>query len=86
VERICHRLRNLGEREVDSRKIGELVMDELRQLDEVAYVRFASVYHRFQDVDEFRDQLEELDVSRRRDPTAGQLPLLPGTEKGKARK
>jgi transcriptional repressor NrdR len=86
VERICHRLRNLGEREVESRKIGELVMEELRQLDEVAYVRFASVYHRFQDVDEFRDQLEELDVSRRRDPTAGQLPLLPGTDRGKARK
>jgi transcriptional repressor NrdR len=86
IERICHRLRSLGEREVDSRKIGELVMEELRQLDEVAYVRFASVYHRFQDVDEFRDQLEELDVSRRRDPTAGQLPLLPATDKGKARK
>jgi len=86
IERICHRLRNLGEREVASRKIGELVMEELRQLDEVAYVRFASVYHRFQDADEFRDQLEELDVSRRRDPTAGQLPLLPATDKGKARK
>lgn len=86
IERISHRLRSFGEREVDSRKIGELVMEELRQLDEVAYVRFASVYHRFQDVDEFRDQLEELDVSRRRDPSAGQLPLLPGTDKGKARK
>ena len=86
VERICHRLRNFGEREVDSRKIGELVMEELRQLDEVAYVRFASVYHRFQDVDEFRDQLEELDVSRRRDPSTGQLPLLPGAGQGKARK
>jgi transcriptional repressor NrdR len=86
VERICHRLRSLGEREVDSRKIGELVMEELRQLDEVAYVRFASVYHRFTDVDEFRDQIEELDVSRRRDPATGQLPLLPGGDKGKARK
>ena len=86
IERICHRLRNFGEREVDSRKIGELVMEELRQLDEVAYVRFASVYHRFQDVDEFRDQLEALDVSRRRDPSTGQLPLLPGAGQGKARK
>lgn len=86
VERICHRLRNFGEREVDSRIIGELVMEELRQLDEVAYVRFASVYHRFQDVDEFREQLEQLDSSRRRDPAAGQLPLLPGTGQGKARK
>jgi transcriptional repressor NrdR len=83
VERICHRLRALGEREVDSRVIGELVMEELRQLDEVAYVRFASVYHRFQDVDEFRVQLDQLHVSRRRDPGAGQLPLLPGSGQAK---
>ncbi len=78
VERICHRLRNLGEREVPSRSVGELVMEELRQLDEVAYVRFASVYHRFQDVDAFREQIDQLDVRRRRDPGTGQLPLLPG--------
>src|SRR5215472_8666221 len=44
VSRICHKLRSLGEREVQSRAVGELVMDELRHLDEVAYVRFASVY------------------------------------------
>jgi len=86
VERICHRLRVLGEREVDARAIGELVMEELRQMDEVAYVRFASVYHRFQDADEFRDQLDELSVARRRAPAAGQLPLLPGAGQGKSRK
>ncbi len=86
VERISHRLRGLGEREVDSRAIGEMVMEELRQLDEVAYVRFASVYHRFQDADEFLDQLEQLDVSRRRDPTTGQLPLLPGSGSTKGSK
>ncbi len=86
VERICHRLRNLGEREVASRSIGELVMEELRQMDEVAYVRFASVYHRFQDVDEFRAQLEQLDLSRLRDPGTGQLPLLPGSGPGKTRR
>lgn len=79
IERICHRLRNLGEREVPSRTVGELVMEELRQLDEVAYVRFASVYHRFQDVDAFREEIEQLDVRRRRDAATGQLPLLPGT-------
>jgi transcriptional repressor NrdR len=79
VERISHRLRGLGEREVDSRTVGELVMEELRQLDEV-------VYHRFQDVDEFREQLEQLDFSRRRDPTTGQLPLLPGSAPGKGSK
>ena len=87
IERISHRLRNLGEREVPARTVGELVMEELHQLDEVAYVRFASVYHRFQDVDAFRDELDQLDVRRRRDPTAGQLPLLPGTGRdGKGRR
>jgi transcriptional repressor NrdR len=86
IERICHRLRSLGEREVPSRTIGQLVMEELRQLDEVAYVRFASVYHRFQDVDAFREEIEQLDERRRRDPAAGQLPLLPaGTREGKGR-
>jgi transcriptional repressor NrdR len=60
VMHICHRLRTLGEREVASRLVGELVMDELRHLDEVAYVRFASVYRSFQDVDAFREEIEKL--------------------------
>ena len=51
--------------------------EELRQLDEVAYVRYASVYHRFHDVDSFRDELEQLDKRRRSDPAAGQMSLLP---------
>lgn len=77
LERIAHRLRALGEREVASRAIGEIVMEELRQLDEVAYVRYASVYHRFEDADAFREQLERLGRSRRHDPAAGQMSLLP---------
>lgn len=77
IERIAHRLRVLGEREVASRAIGEIVMEELRQLDEVAYVRYASVYHSFQDVDSFREQLEQLDRTRQRDPSGGQMSLLP---------
>jgi transcriptional repressor NrdR len=77
IERIAHRLRVLGEREVASRTIGEIVREELRTLDEVAYVRYASVYHRFQDVDSFREQIEQLGKSRQNDPAAGQLPLLP---------
>lgn len=77
VQRVCHRLRVLGEREVASRLIGEMVMEELRHLDEVAYVRFASVYHRFQDIDAFRDEIEQLRHRRPSDPLAGQLPLLP---------
>lgn len=79
VERIGHRLRNLGEREVSARMLGELVMDELHRLDEVAYVRFASVYRRFQDVEAFRREVEQL--RHRNRPAAGreQLSLLPGS-------
>jgi transcriptional repressor NrdR len=77
IERIAHRLRTQGEREVASRQIGEIVMEELRQLDEVAYVRYASVYHRFHDVDSFREQIEQLGKRRQRDPSAGQMSLLP---------
>lgn len=60
VDRIKHRLRALGEREVYTRDVGEAVMDELRELDDVAYVRFASVYRSFQDVNEFRREIEEM--------------------------
>jgi transcriptional repressor NrdR len=79
VSRIVHKLRALGEREVSSRAVGELVMDELRQLDEVAYVRFASVYRSFQDLDAFREEIERLRRhGRRREMSREQLPLLPG--------
>lgn len=83
VSRIGHQLRSLGEREVHSRTIGELVMEELRHLDEVAYVRFASVYRSFQDVEAFREEIERLRRHRRRrdasrDTGREQLPLLPG--------
>jgi transcriptional repressor NrdR len=60
ISRIQHRLRATGDREVPSRLIGDYVMDELRALDEVAYVRFASVYRRFQDVNAFREEIERL--------------------------
>jgi len=83
IERICHRLRVLGEREVASRTIGEFVMDELRQLDEVAYVRYASVYHRFEDADEFRAEIEQLGLRQRQAPVAGQLSLLPSQHRDK---
>jgi transcriptional repressor NrdR len=60
VAHVCNRLRSLGEREVPSRLIGEFVMDELHALDEVAYVRFASVYRSFQDVDAFREEIDRM--------------------------
>ncbi|MCC6530277.1 MAG: transcriptional regulator NrdR [Pseudomonadales bacterium] len=58
LNRIKHQLRATGEREVASDLVGEAVMAQLQQLDEVAYVRFASVYRRFQHLDEFRREIE----------------------------
>ncbi|MFT6395144.1 MAG: transcriptional repressor NrdR [Methylophilaceae bacterium] len=60
LQHIRSKLLVLGEREVPSRQIGELVMAELRKLDKVAYIRFASVYRSFQDVDDFRHALKDL--------------------------
>ncbi|MCH8532131.1 MAG: transcriptional regulator NrdR [Saccharospirillum sp.] len=61
IVRIKQVLRATGERELDSRRVGEVVMDELRELDEVAYVRFASVYRSFQDLSEFRSEIDRLE-------------------------
>jgi transcriptional repressor NrdR len=66
IERIVQKLLSLGEREVPSRRIGEMVMGELKKLDDVAYVRFASVYRSFQDVEDFREAIQEVEQSRRR--------------------
>ncbi len=60
VERIEEQLLNLGLREVPSTRLGELVMHELKRLDKVAYVRFASVYRRFEDIDEFKTLVDEV--------------------------
>ncbi|BDZ74932.1 MULTISPECIES: transcriptional regulator NrdR [Methylophaga] len=61
VKTITRRLWATGEREVDSRLVGDWVMDALRELDEVAYVRFASVYRSFQDVNAFREEIERME-------------------------
>lgn len=63
LTRIKYRLRASGEREVKSMALGEEVMMELRQLDKVAFVRFASVYRSFQDVNEFKEEIERLTTS-----------------------
>jgi transcriptional repressor NrdR len=60
INQIKHTLRATGEREIKTRDVGEVVMEALRKLDDVAYVRFASVYRSFQDVDEFREAIEGL--------------------------
>jgi transcriptional repressor NrdR len=60
VERIEEKLLSLGAREISSNRIGELVMRELKKLDKVAYVRFASVYRSFEDIDEFKTLVDEV--------------------------
>jgi transcriptional repressor NrdR len=80
VERIGRALRATGEREVPSRRVGELVMEALRDLDQVAYVRFASVYRSFEDIDAFRQEVERLHRRNRNRQEEGaddaQMPLL----------
>ena len=78
VRAVVHAVRMSGERELNSRRIGEFVMDELRKLDHVGYVRFASVYRSFEDVADFREEIEKLE--RDLPPGSGQLPLLQGGE------
>ncbi|MCL6556612.1 MAG: transcriptional regulator NrdR [Burkholderiales bacterium] len=60
IERIVQELLSLGQREVEARRIGEMVMAELYKLDKVAYIRFASVYRSFEDVDDFREVIRDL--------------------------
>jgi transcriptional repressor NrdR len=57
---IIKKVHAFGEREIQSQQLGEWVMDELKKMDQVAYVRFASVYRSFQDLDEFRNEIEKL--------------------------
>lgn len=82
LARIAHKLQVAGEREIKSRQLGEWVMQELKALDEVAFVRFASVYHRFQDVNAFREEIERLqDEVAREALKREQMPLLPEEDK-----
>jgi transcriptional repressor NrdR len=59
IDRVLHQILALGEKEITSRLIGDLVMAELKRLDKVAYIRFASVYRAFRDVDDFRDAIRD---------------------------
>lgn len=76
VSRLQHRLQACGERELASRQLGEWVMEELRDLDQVAYVRFASVYRSFEDVSEFREEIDRLEKSPTPEQKRQQMPLL----------
>jgi len=70
VDRIEAKLLSMGEQEVSSEKIGELVMRELKKLDKVAYIRFASVYRNFADVDEFSEVIREVQARPKRGRSA----------------
>jgi transcriptional repressor NrdR len=81
VARIKRKLLAQGEREVESRRVGEWVMEELRGLDQVAYIRFASVYLSFADVQAFREVIERLEKDLTPEMRKHQIPLL-GEEEG----
>ncbi len=83
INHIKHRLRASGEREVKSRSVGDMVMDELRTLDQVAFVRFASVYRNFGDVQAFQDEVARLETALPPEAEKQQIPLLPATPKKK---
>jgi len=66
VQKIEDRLRAIGEREVPTSRVGDLVMRELAKLDKIAYIRFASVYRRFETPEDFREALQEVRAKKRR--------------------
>lgn len=82
VGRIRHKLIASGEQEIPSRQLGEWVMDELKELDPVAYVRFASVYRSFQDLNAFSETVRSLQNEPSSDIKRKQLRLLPEEESG----
>ena len=81
INRITRKLASSGESEVPSRYIGDLVMDELRGLDQVAYVRFASVYRSFEDVNAFREEIDALEREPTPEELQQQMNLLKSGEK-----
>ncbi len=77
VDKIEGALHHLGRVEVPSSTVGEMVIEHLKELDRIAYIRFASVYREFTDIDSFRRELDALTHSQGKVP-ATQLPLIPG--------
>lgn len=81
VGRVIHRLQTVGEREVTGRLVGDMVMEELHGLDEVGYVRFASVYRSFQDITEFQEEIQRLRSRSSPLVEREQMSLLPDDDK-----
>jgi transcriptional repressor NrdR len=86
IENIASKLRATGEREVASRQLGEWVMEELHELDQVAYVRFASIYRSFEDVSAFSEEIERLKRLPGAEERKSQLPLIEAVERTRVRK
>lgn len=80
IGRVIHQLQTVGEREVTGRLVGDMIMEELHGLDEVAYVRFASVYRSFQDITEFQEEIQRLKLRPNPDAEREQMSLLPDDE------
>jgi transcriptional repressor NrdR len=85
ISHIKHKLRAAGEREVKSGRIGNWVMEELRKIDKVAYVRFASVYRSFEDVRAFLEEIERLENELPPEIQKDQLDLLPEDDQAQGR-
>ncbi len=80
ISRVVMKVQKLGEREIQSRELGEIVMQELREIDEIAFVRYASVYRRFQDVEEFEKEIESLRDTPSATETRSQISIFPEEE------
>ena len=85
INSVKRKVRETGDREIDSRRLGEYVMEALRGLDQVAYVRFASVYRSFEDVRAFLEEIESLENELPPGMRDQQLNLLPSDKSGKKR-
>lgn len=81
ISRLRHKLITTGEREVSSRQLGEWVMDELQEMDAVAYVRFASVYRSFSDLDAFSEEVQRLRSEPSAEARRKQLKLILDSKK-----
>jgi len=83
IENVERKLRTTSERQIQSHRVGELVMQELRDLDHVAYVRFASIYHQFKDATEFRDAVDRLLTFPSLEERRSQMSLIESEEEKK---
>ena len=86
IASIKHRLATLGEREMPARDLGFWVMDALRELDQVAYVRFASVYRSFEDIEAFREEIERLKALGDDEIRRQQMSLLPAAARRRGKR